>query len=189
MPYSQNSTDKVLVTGCQKQHRLAQKYLYQRYFGRMLGICMRYTNHRSEAEDVLNRAFLKVFQSIHKYEPKGSLGGWIARIVFNSSIDYVRSRVKYRQIMDFNTEKDIAIQPDAIEQLYAYDLFKIIQQLPENTRIIFSLYVVDGYKHREIADLLGITISTSKWHLANGKKILKKRLEANYPVILQKLAS
>ena len=188
MVYTQKSTDKVLVDGCKKGDRLAQKYLYQRYYGKMLGISMRYTGHRSEAEDVLNRAFLKVFQSIDKYIPKGQLGGWIARIVFNTSIDYVRSRVKYQEVMDFNIEKDKTIEAEAIEQLYAGDLYKIIQQLPENTRAVFSLYVVDGYKHREIAEMLKISTNTSKWHLANGKKILKERLK-NYSLEFQKLAS
>ena len=176
MNYTQKSTDKVLVDGCKKGNRLAQKYLYQRYYGKMLGISMRYTGHRSEAEDVLNRAFLKVFQSIDKYIPKGQLGGWIARIVFNTSIDYVRSRVKYNEVMDFNIEKDTAIEAEAIEQLYAGDLYNVIQELPENTRAVFSLYVVDGYKHREIAEMLKISTNTSKWHLANGKKMLKERL-------------
>ena len=176
MPYSIHSTDIELVKGCQKQHRLAQKYLYQRYYGRMLGICMRYTNHREEATDVLNRAFFKVFQSIKKYKSSGALGGWIAKIVFHTAIDDVRSKTKYREVMDFNTEKETTIDAEAIEQLYAEDLYKIIQQLPENTRAVFSLYVVDGYKHREIAEILNISINTSKWHLAQGKQLLQKKV-------------
>jgi RNA polymerase sigma-70 factor (ECF subfamily) len=138
---------------------------------------MRYTSHQEEAIDVLNRAFLKVFNSIDKYKPTGSLGGWIARIVFNTSIDYVRSKTKYKSVMDFNTEKDISIEAEAIEQLYAEDLYQLVQRLPENTRAVFSLYVVDGYKHREIAKMLNISLNTSKWHLAKGKEMLKAELE------------
>ncbi len=177
MPYSMNSNIQELVKGCKKRHRLAQKYLYQRFYGKMLGICMRYTSHREEATDVLNRAFLKVFQSISTYKNTGSFEGWLARIVFNTSIDYVRSRAKYREVMDFNIEKDQTIEAQIIEELYAKDLYTLIQSLPENTRAVFSLYVVDGYKHREIAEILNISTNTSKWHLANGKKILKQKIE------------
>ncbi len=100
---------------------------------------MRYTSHQEEAIDVLNRAFLKIFQSIDQYQPTGELGGWIARIVFNASIDYVRRKIKYKAVMYFNTEKDISIEAEAIEQLLAEDLYQLIQQLPENTRAVFSL--------------------------------------------------
>ncbi len=177
MQYSKTSTDRELIEGCKAQHRLAQKYLYQRYYGRMLGISMRYTHNESEAIDVLNRAFLKVFHSLDQYEDQGSLSGWIARIVFNTTIDYVRQQVKYRQVMDFTTVRDSSIEAEAIQQLYAEDLYRYIQQLPATTRTVFSLYVIDGYKHREIAEMLEINENTSKWHLAKGKQQLQKVLQ------------
>ncbi len=179
MYYSLQSTDEDLIRGCRQKDRLAQKYLYQRYYGKMLGICMRYAGQRSEAEDILNRAFLKVFNAIHKYEPTGSFSGWIARIVFNASIDYVRQNTHYREKMDFNTERDANISAEVIERLYEEDLFLAIQKLPATSRAVFSLYVIDGYKHREIGEILTININTSKWHLAEARKMLQKELK-NY---------
>jgi len=174
-----NQTDIQLVEGCRAGQRLAQRQLYQRYYGRMLGIAMRYTSNKEDATDILNKAFLKVFQSVDQYQEKGTLGAWIARIVFTTAIDFVRSRTHYLKVMDFNVEKDVEIEPSAIEQLETEDLFKTIQELPKETRTVFSLYVIDGYKHREIAELLDINENTSKWHLARAKKILQKRLK-NY---------
>ena len=92
--YSKQSSDAQLLDGCRQQNRLAQRYLYQRFYSQMLGVCMRYTSHRDEAEDVLNRAFLKIFQHISEYEEQGSLSGWMATITLRTAIDYVRSKSK-----------------------------------------------------------------------------------------------
>lgn len=185
--YSVQSPDTELIKGCKRGNRLAQQYLYRKYYGKMIGICMRYTGHSTEAEDVLNRAFLKVFQTINKYTHKGTLSGWIATIVFNTAIDYVRSNTKYRQVMDYNMERDTSIDPEAIAQLYATDLYNLIQQLPRTSRAVFSLYVIDGYKHREIAKMLKINLNTSKWHLATARKMLKKQVEAMELLELKRL--
>jgi len=179
MQYSKHSTDEELIQGCRQKNRLAQKYLYQRFYGKMLGISMRYTKQKSEAVDVLNQAFLKVFEKIDLYEPTGSFSGWIARIVFNTSIDFVRRNTLYKEVMDFNTEKETAMDAEIIDRLFAEDLYQVIQQLPTTSRTVFSLYVIDGYKHREIAELLNISANTSKWHLAEARKKLQKNLR-NY---------
>ena len=171
--FTTNSTDSELVAGCRQQHRLAQRYLYQRYYGKMLGICMRYTSAREEAEDVLNRAFLKIFQNIGEYEEQGSLSGWMATVTLRTAIDYVRSTVKYRQVMGFDSDRDLPLDADALDNLYAEDLFRLIQKLPQASRAVFSLNVVEGYTHREIAEMLGINVNTSKWHLAEAKKQLR----------------
>ena len=168
-----DTTDRQLLKGCKAGSRIAQHRLYQRYYGRMRGIAMRYTAHPEEADDVLNRAFLKVFESIDRYQPTGSFGGWIARIVFRTSIDHVRSQARYQKSMDFEVVIDDPTAPDVLGQLYAEDLIQLLQQLPAATRTVFSLYVVDGQKHREIADLLGISINTSKWHLRHARKLLQ----------------
>ncbi|MEO1257316.1 MAG: RNA polymerase sigma factor [Bacteroidota bacterium] len=176
--YTEQSSDSQLIAGCQQQNRLAQKYLYQRYYGQLLGVCMRYTAHRDEAEDVLNRAFLKIFQKIEAYEETGALKGWMATITLRTAIDYVRSKVKYRQIMDFDSEQDVTFEAQAVENLYAEDLYRLIQQLPPTSRTVFSLNVIEGYTHREISEMLDININTSKWHLAAAKKQLRKWIAA-----------
>lgn len=179
MLYSKNSTDRDLIEGCQRKDKLAQKYLYQRFYGRMMVICLRYSSNEQEAMDILNRAFLKVFNALDDLTLTGTLSGWIARIVFNTAIDYVRSNTTYRKVMDFNTEKEIEFSSDVLDQLIAEDLYKAIQKLPGDMRSVFSLYVLDGYKHREIAEMLDINVNTSKWHLANAKKELQQLLK-NY---------
>lgn len=176
MTYTQHSPDNELIRGCTEQNRLAQKYLYQRYYGKMLGIAMRFSSNRDEANDILNRGFLKVFNKIEKYEPTGSFSGWIAKIIWRTALDYIRSQAKYKNEIDIDSVYNIGISSSVIDNLIAEDLFKVIQELPPATRAVFSLYVVDGYKHHEIAKLLNISEGTSKWHLSDGKKRLRKLL-------------
>ena len=181
MNYSQHSPDNELISGCIKQERLAQKYLYQKYYGKMLGIAMRFANGRDEANDILNRGFLKVFNKIEKYEPTGSFSGWIAKIIWRTALDYIRSQAKYKKETDIETVYDLGVSSTALDDLIAEDLYKVIQELPPATRAVFSLYVVDGYKHQEIAELLNISEGTSKWHLSDGKKRLREKLTPNSP--------
>jgi RNA polymerase sigma factor (sigma-70 family) len=179
MNYSQHSPDNELISGCIKQERLAQKYLYQKYYGKMLGIAMRFANGRDEANDILNRGFLKVFNKIEKYEPTGSFSGWIAKIIWRTALDYIRSQAKYKKETDIETVYNLGVSGTALDDLIAEDLFKVIQTLPPASRAVFSLYVVDGYKHQEIAELLNISEGTSKWHLSDAKKKLREKLTPN----------
>ena len=114
MKYNTKSTDAELVSGCRQSDRLAQKLLYERFYGRVFGITMRYTNNKDEAVDILNAAFLKVFNSLDKYNDENNLKGWISRIVFNSAIDFVRKNTKYNKAMNFEVEIQGSIQNDSI---------------------------------------------------------------------------
>jgi RNA polymerase sigma factor (sigma-70 family) len=179
MKYSTHNTDQQLLEGCQEGNLLAQRYLYERYGGRMLAIAMRYTSNREEAVEVLNTAFFKIFKSINNYQPIDTLSAWMAKIVFHTSIDHIRQVIKYRNTVFYNeflpenpTEND-ALNDLAVEEIYA-----LIQELPPATKAVFSLYVIDGYKHQEIATMLNISEGTSKWHLAEARKVLKQRIEA-----------
>jgi RNA polymerase sigma factor (sigma-70 family) len=179
MKYSAQNTDEQLLVGCREGNLLAQRYLYERYGGRMLAIAMRYTSNREEAVEVLNTAFFKIFKSIHNYLPIDSLSAWMAKIVFHTAIDHIRQIIKYRNTVFYNdflpenpTEND-ALSDLAVEEIYA-----LIQELPPATKVVFSLYVIDGYKHQEIATMLNISEGTSKWHLSEARKVLKQRIEA-----------
>jgi RNA polymerase sigma-70 factor (ECF subfamily) len=180
MKYSNRSSDNDLIQGCRQSNRLAQKFLYERFFGRVFGIAMRYTKNQEEAIDILNTAFLKVFTSLDKYEDNSNLAGWIAKIVFNTAIDHVRRNTKYRQVMDFNIERDGAVDNDSLDNLQVEDLYRLIQKLPASSRSVFNLYVIDGYKHKEISDLLDISVGTSKWHLSNARKELQELISIHY---------
>lgn len=172
-----DSPDDVLLQGCLQEHRLAQKYLYQRYGGYMLSICMRYAGSRDEAREILNAAFFKVFKSIGQYKGQGSLKAWIAKVVLYSSIDWVRSQVNYRRRMDYNVEKEATADNTALQQLALDELLALIQQLPPKSRMVFSLFAIEGYSHKEAAEALGISEGTSKWHLSEAKKRLQKLLK------------
>jgi RNA polymerase sigma-70 factor (ECF subfamily) len=180
MVYHQKSTDSELRTGCMDQHRMAQQFLYQRYFGRLLGIAVRYTGDRDEATEVLNQAFLKIFNSLSQYQETGSFFNWMAKIVFHTSIDHVRKNIQYRRGLEYVQDADLPVENNIFSQLETEDLFRIVQRLPPATRSVFSLYVLDGYKHREIAEMLHIDEGTSKWHLAHARQELKKMIQPLY---------
>ena len=179
MKLNQHSTDEALIDGCINGNRLAQKYLYLRYAGKVMSICMRYTQSKEEAKEVLNTGFMKVFESLGNYKSTGPLSGWIARIVFRSAIDHVRAHTRYKSIMDFNIEKDQPIENEAMSNLGAGELYGLIQQLPPATQAVFSMYAIDGYKHSEIAKKLGISEGTSKWHLSTARKTLQTLFQEN----------
>jgi RNA polymerase sigma factor (sigma-70 family) len=174
-----DSPDELLLEGCRRQDRLAQKYLYQRYYGRMLGICMRYAGSRDEAIEMLNSAFFKVFKSVDSYKGSGALAGWIAKVVLHTSIDWARAQSTYRKKMDFSVEKENATLNDALQNLAVEEIFEKVQLLPVATRTVFSLYVLEGYTHKEIAEELNISSGTSKWHLAEARKKLQTLLSGS----------
>ncbi len=171
--YTERSTDDELRQGCLDNHRLAQKYLYQRYFGRLLSIPMRYTGDRSDAVEVLNQAFLKIFDAMATYQAIGSFAGWMARIVFHCSIDFVRRRTAYQKKVVLGEVAEAPIESEIVRNLEGEALYQLIQSLPPPARSVFSLYVVEGYKHAEIAAMLGIEEGTSKWHLNDARRRLK----------------
>lgn len=171
--YHAQCTDEELRQGCLIGDRLAQKHLYHRYYGQFLGIPMRYTSNRSEAVDVLNQAFLKIFDCMGQYQSTGSFAGWMARIVFNTAIDHVRRQAAYHKRVSLGVEVEKPVQSEVFGHLAAEDLFRLVQTLPPATRSVFCLYVVEGYKHAEIGDMLGIDEGTSKWHLSEARRKLK----------------
>lgn len=186
MTYDKNSTDDALREGCLAGNRSAQEHLYRRFFGRLMPIPLRYLGDRAEAADVLNQAFLKIFNALGQYQQIGSFSGWMASIVLHTTIDFVRRRNAYRKNLVFETANDVPIQNTALDQMATEELMRLIQQLPENQRIVFNMYVIDGYKHREIAEILGVEEGTSKWYLAQARNELQKKLTKTFklPAIL-----
>ncbi|NNL93879.1 MAG: RNA polymerase sigma factor [Saprospiraceae bacterium] len=171
----ENST--TLLSRLQAGNRSAQKEVYEQYFGAMVGVAMRYVRTKEDAYEVLNEAFLQVFKSIKSFNEKGSLKAWISRIVFHTAIDHVRKNLKYQEMnLVSNEEHQISVNNDALQKMNLNEIYKCIQLLPENTRAVFSLYVIDGYKHKEISKMLSISEGTSKWHLSNARKNLQKML-------------
>ncbi len=181
MKYTIQSSDEELIRGCLQQERLAQKYLYERYSVRTIGIAIRYTKDRSEAVATMNQAFLEVFKGLVKYKDQGTLGAWIAKIVLRTAIREAKAKTRYQSKMDFERTVETPVQNEALLHLDMEIVYHYLQQLPAATRTVFSMYVLDGFKHREIAEQLGISISTSKWHLAHGRKVLQKLIPEKNP--------
>lgn len=166
-----------LLPALRKQDRLAQKHLFDIKAGKMLGICRMYIKDIQHSEDVLLMGFAKVFRNIDKYDEKGSFEGWIRRIMINESLDFIRSRKE----LHFSEEEHYSDERcDTVNELYSVEEIQYhIDQLPEGCKSVFVMYVVEGYKHYEIAELLQISEGTSKSQLAHARKLLQKSLQ-NY---------
>ena len=151
--------------------------MFQRYAGKMLAVCMRYARHRMEAEDMLQDAFVKVFEHLGQFQFKGALEGWIRRIVVNTAIKaYDRKSFTHEQIGIDPTWDSASDLPLSDMQLQEKDLLNMINQLPDGYRIVFNLYAIEGYSHQEIGEMLGIQESTSRSQLVKARKQLQTQL-------------
>ena len=172
----QSSSLEELIRGCSRNERGAQEALYKQFYGRMMGVVRRYIDFPEQAEEVLNNGFLRAFQKIGQYNYKGSFEGWLRKIVFHAVADYVKQHAKYNNQIVL-VEKDQLLKKDLADNLYYDQLLALIQSLPSSTRNVFNMYVLDGYPHKEIAEILGISEGTSKWHLSEGRRLLREKIE------------
>ncbi len=176
-------SDKQLIEGCSAGKRRYQNRLYSRYSRQLMAICLRFAKNRTDAEDILQEGFVKIFSKIDDYKFEGSFEGWLKRIVINTAITHYTK----------NKKNDVQTDIDDLEDRIAGDapsyhetekghsrekaLMKLIQELPEGYRMVFNLYVFEGYTHAEIAELLDVSENTSKSQLSKARKYLRKRLE------------
>lgn len=154
--------------------------LYERYAGVMLSVCMRYAKNRDEAEDLLQEGFIKVFDKISTFRGQGSLEGWIRRIMINHALNYIKSKKLVFLQEDPQRWSDHLADdshPEAEQELYTPEMMmKAVQELPDGYRVVFNLYVVEGFNHREIAESLGISENTSKSQLSRARRYLRNLL-------------
>ena len=170
-------TDQELANQCMAGNAEAQKELWRLYSRKMMAVCMRYCGDRNDAEDVLQEAFIKVFQRMHQWQGSGPLGGWIRTVVVNTNLTFLRDRKKKLAEREMDDHLPITdLEPSALDQLGAEALLGLIQQMPEGYRTVFNLFAVEGYGHKEIADMLGISENTSKTQFLKAKSWLKKRI-------------
>ena len=151
----------------------AQKALYDKYSALFFAICLRYVKNRSEAEDVMIESFFKIFSKIHQYKDQGSFEGWMKRVVVNQALMSIRKNNNLNLHVDIENAYEINERPKAIDNINHNEILSLIQQLPIGYRTVFNLYVIEGFKHREIAEKLGISINTSKSQLILAKKKLR----------------
>lgn len=170
---------KDMIRLCREGNAAAQEQLYKMYYGMMMNVCMRYTKCPDDAVEVLNTGFLKVFQNLDKYKGDGEyLMNWIRKIMVNTALDKIRfEKNRYNNTVPLNINNDSHhIENDAISNLGEEYLYSLIQELPPASRSVFNLYVFENYNHKEIAEMLNITESTSQWHLMNARRILMNRI-------------
>jgi RNA polymerase sigma factor (sigma-70 family) len=169
-------SDEELVHGCALNERRAQEALYRRFFPEMLRMCMRYTRDEDRAMEIVNNGFLRVFKKIHTFAFKGSLEGWVRRLVYHSVADYFREHSKYMHFLVFE-EQDEVVNETSNESFYEEDILQVVRTLPPVSQEVFRLYAIDGYAHGEIAERLNISEGTSKWHLSTARAKLREKLE------------
>jgi len=168
-------TDEELVKGCVANDRYWQEQFYRRFFPVMMEMCLRRTDDRDEAMSIVNNGFLRVFKKIHLYSFKGSLEGWVRRLVWHSLADYFRDQQKYVHFLVFE-ERDQTAQSNPASQLYVEDILRMVNALPPASAAVFRLYAIEGFSHAEIGEQLGISDGTSKWHLATARQKLKQMI-------------
>ena len=178
---------KEIISGCIRQDRRAQEELFRLFYGKMLGVCMRYARDRDSAEEMLQEGFIKVFDKLEGFDYKGSFEGWMRRIVANTAIDQIRKSKKDPLLTDNDEDFKLGAEDRVVEQeeLEALEIradlaMEAIQQLSPAYRAVFNLYVMEEYTHREIAEILGISEGTSKSNLAKAKMNLQKVLKERF---------
>jgi len=176
-----NEEDQILLKGCLENDRRIQRRLFEKYFKKMFRICLSYSGDKNEAKDILQEAFIKVFTGLDKFDSRGSLEGWIRRIVTNTAIDFFRQRKKIVYTSAFSGETD----EDEDEDEHVSNLFQeltndvilhYIRKLPDGARVVFNLFAVDGMSHREISKKLNISEGTSKSQYKRARGLLQKWL-------------
>jgi len=166
-----------LITNCQKKNAKAQEELYKRYARVLFSICLKYSPNYADAEDTLQDAFMTIFDKIPQYKAKGSFEGWLKRVTINTALQRYR-KPSMLEIVSNEDIKEVTVDIDE-DDLSLDFLLGIIQQLPDRYRLVFNLYVLDGYSHKEIGRLLSISDGTSKSNLARARQILKEKIELN----------
>lgn len=174
LPAEYNERD--LIKACVRKERWAQKALYEEFYSSMLGVCLRYSNNQDDALDILHEGFIKVFGNIRKYQTGTSLSAWIRRIMVNTAIDFYRKNIR-RRTEDIEQAHSLSTdEADAISRCSEKEILAAIQQLTPAYRTVFNLYVVEGYSHKEVGDLLNISESTSRSNLVKARIKLKEIL-------------
>ncbi len=166
---------KKLIKDCVSGNSKAQELLYLQFSPKLYGVCLRYSKNVADAEDILQDSFIQIFEKIKTYQFKGAFEGWLRRIVINVALQRIKKQVHYEEVTSIeivtNTDFDMNSVSIPIETL-----LQMIQRLPTKYQMVFNLYVLDDYKHQEIAELLGITVGTSKSNLARARQILQQKV-------------
>ncbi len=170
-------TEDELIKACIKNNNRAQKSLFDEFSPRLLGVCLRYAQNRDEAQDMLQDGFIKIFQKLNAYSGTGSFGGWMHRIMVNTCLDSIRKNSKYKYSVEIEKAEYLVHDNEtALTNIRTKELLGLIQQLPEGYRVVFNMFAIEGYGHKEIAKELNITENTSKSQFRKARLKLQKAL-------------
>ena len=170
-----------LIQGCIDQDRNSQRALYQQFYSYAMSVCMRYAPNREDASEILNDGFMKIFTKIDKqYNTERSFVGWLRRIMINTALDYYRKQARQPHEEALTQAAALSLDGDQLSQLQYEELIALVQQLTPAYRTVFNLYAIDGFKHEEIAEMLRISVGTSKSNLAKARVKLQQMLEKHY---------
>ena len=174
-----NLSDIELVQGCAELNRFYQKKLYERFARKMMAVCLCYTRDTYEAENIVQEGFIKIFENIKRYQPTGSLEGWVRRIMVNTATDYYRKkkRIKFSEVNLEDAENQVGAMD--LDTFSTRDIIASIQQLPEGCRMVFTLYAIEGFTHKEIGEALDISVGTSKSQFSRARMLLQEKLKKN----------
>lgn len=164
------------MEGCKAGDRKMQELLYRQTSSKMLAVCMRYAKDRMEAEDVLQLGYIKIFQKIKEYRGDGSFEGWIRRVMVNTAIESYRKNLSSLNVVEIDEAYEQPSTGFDFGTLGMQDLMKVIQKLADGYRMVFNMYVIEGYSHKEIAETLGISEGASKSQLSRARAILKEEI-------------
>jgi RNA polymerase sigma-70 factor (ECF subfamily) len=182
-------TDKI-IKGCLSGDRRDQELLYRRHASKLYAVCLQYSGNDEEARDILQEGFIKIFENLHHYKYEGSFEGWMRRITVNTALERFRSRHNLYRVDDIENIQEPEADPDNQDYagLEAADLIEIIRELPPKYRMVFNLYAIEGYSHKEISRMMNISEGTSKSNLSRSRNILQKRV-GSYTGLKKKAAN
>jgi RNA polymerase sigma factor (sigma-70 family) len=175
MKLTQNNIDE-LLEGCKAGNRKMQEALYKQTASKMMAVCMRYAKDRMEAEDVLQVGYIKVFQKVKEYRGEGSFEGWIRRVMVNTAIESYRKNLRTLKVVPIDEAYEQPSTGFDFGRLGMQDMMKVIQKLADGYRMVFNMYIIEGYSHKEIAETLGISEGASKSQLSRARAILKEEI-------------
>lgn len=170
-------TEAEIVYRCLQNDTAAQNELYRRYAGKMMGVCMRYARNRDVAADIMQDGFVKVFINLKSFKGEGSFEGWIKRIMINTSLKQYRKDLKFQNDVDIDMAFDVSYENNIVSNISAKELMNHVQELPDGYRTIFNLYVIEGYQHNEIGEMLNISEGTSKSQLSRARNFLMQNIK------------
>jgi len=177
-------TEENIIKGCIKKNHLCQRLLYEKYAGKMMSLCQRYSRDPQETKDIMQEGFIRVFDCIHQFKSEGSFEGWMRRVFASIAIRHVSKRKIVFSDIDMIDTDATTIESSVVSKLSEDEIHKMISQLPEGYRLVFNLNIIEGYSHEEIGILLGIQASTSRTQLVKARRMLQSLILKQFNMVI-----